>query len=324
MKKEKIIVKKTAVPQQTQTGKRNVRTTGGNEQKNIVRAGKVDALKPKPKTPKPVLRAPGSRIEERIITTRKRKEYLDNYQYHETKDIKNKNPRFQVIVEHKRLGDIIGGFLEETSYQKQVNAQGSSRQKITEKKTTVTTGGTASQPRLRGNKSEVTEIKKTSITKGSTVPNTGSSTVNKRTTTTTTTTKTQRGNPTTATGGKEKITETTVKRRNEGTTSKTETKTETKTTTSGTRGGQKETSTTTKTTTKTTGQKPEGGAETTTTQKTSTTTKTTTTTTKTTGGDDGTKTETVTKVEEKGESAGGDDSSIRKKNAKEKLEISQQ
>ena len=371
MKTEKQVVKKTADPQQThaskldqiKTGKKNVRTTGGSEQKNIVITGKdgskiiqhqtetkteetavlrkkrnyvmyeaklgtetttditkIDAPKAKPKTPKPVLRAPAPRIEERIITTKKRKEYLDNYQYHETKDIKNKNPRFQVIVEHKRLGDIIGGFFEETSYQKQVYAQGSNKPKITEKKTTVTTGGTANQPRLRGNKSEVTGMKKTTVTTG---PQQGSTTVNKRTTTTTTTTKTQRGNPTSATGGKEKITETTVKRRNEGTTSKTETKTETKTTTSGTRGGQTATSTTTKTTTRTTGSKPEGGAETKTTQQTSTTTKTTTTTSKTTGGDAGTKTETVTKVEEKGES-GGDASSIRKKYAKGKFEIAKQ
>ena len=376
----KQVTKKAADPQQShaskldqiKTGKKNVRTTGGSEQKKIVITGKdgskiiqnqtetkteetavlrkkrnyvmyeaklgtetttditkIDAPKPKPKTPKPVLRAPAPRIEERIVIKKKRKEYLDNYQYHETKDIKNKNPRFQVIVEHKRLGDIIGGFFEETSYQKQVISQGSSRPQITEKKTTITTGGTANQPKLRGNKSEMTGMKKTTVTTASTAPQKGSSTVNKRTTTTTTTTKTtQRGAPTTATGGKEKVTETTVKRRNEGTASKTMTKTETKTTTSGTRGGQTETSTTTKTTTKTTAQKPEAAAtETKTTQQTSTTTKTTTTTTKTTGGDAGakTQTETVTKVEQKGEGEiGGESASIRKKYAKEKFEVEKQ
>ena len=372
----KQVIKKAADPQQShsnkldqiKTGKKNVRTTGGSEQKSIVITGKdgskiiqhqtetkteetavlrkkrnyvmyeaklgtetstditkIDAPKPKPKTPKPVLRAPAPRTEERIIIKKKRKEYLDNYQYHETKDIKNKNPRFQVIVEHKRLGDIIGGFFEETSYQKQVYAQGSSRPQITEKKTTVTTGGTANQPRLRGNKSEVTGMKKTTVTTATTAPQKGSSTVSKKTTTTTTTKTTQKA-PTTATGGKEKVTETTVKRRNEGTASKTETKTETKTTTTGTRGGKTESSTTTKTTTKTVAQKPEAAAtETKTTQQ--TTTKTTTTTTKTTGGDAGakTETETVTKVEQKGESAtGGDSSSIRKKYAKEKLEVDKQ
>ena len=267
---------------------------------------KIDAPK---KKEKPVLRAPEPRVEEKIVQTKKKKEYLDNYQYHETKEIKNKNPRFQVIVEHQRLGDIIGGTFEETSYQRQVFAQGSNRPQLTEKTTTVTkTGSATGQPALRGNKSQVT-MKKTTITGAA--PQT-TQTTSKRTTTTTT--KTAQRAPTTSTGGKEKTTETTVKRRSEGTGSKTETKTETKTTTTG-RGGATESSTTTKTTTRTTAQKP---AETKTTQQSTTTTKTTTTrTTKTSGGDAGSKTETtVTKTEQKseGDAAGG--SSIRKKYAK--------
>ena len=334
---------------QIKTGKKNVRTTGGSEQKKIVITGKdgskiiqnqtetkteetavlrkkrnyvmyeaklgtetttditkIDAPK---KKEKPVLRAPEPRVEEKIVQTKKKKEYLDNYQYHETKEIKNKNPRFQVIVEHQRLGDIIGGTFEETSYQRQVFAQGSNRPQLTEKTTTITkTGSATGQPTLRGNKSQVT-MKKTTITGAA--PQT-TQTTSKRTTTTTT--KTAQRAPTTSTGGKEKTTETTVKRRSEGTGSKTETKTETKTTTTG-RGGATESSTTTKTTTRTTAQKP---AETKTTQQSTTTTKTTTTrTTKTSGGDAGSKTETtVTKTEQKseGDAAGG--SSIRKKYAK--------
>ena len=62
---------------------------------------------------KPV-RQPSQRNEEKITIRKKRKEYLDNYQYHETKDLKEKNPKFKAIVEHKRLGDIIGGFYDET------------------------------------------------------------------------------------------------------------------------------------------------------------------------------------------------------------------
>ena len=334
---------------QIKTGKKNVRTTGGSEQKKIVITGKdgskiiqnqtetkteetavlrkkrnyvmyeaklgtetttditkIDAPK---KKEKPVLRAPEPRVEEKIVQTKKKKEYLDNYQYHETKEIKNKNPRFQVIVEHQRLGDIIGGTFEETSYQRQVFAQGSNRPQLTEKTTTVTkTGSATGQPPLRGNKSQVT-MKKTTITGAA--PQT-TQTTSKRTTTTTT--RTAQKAPTTSTGGKEKTTETTVKRRSEGTGSKTETKTETKTTTTG-RGGATESSTTTKTTTRTTAQKP---AETKTTQQSTTTTKTTTTrTTKTSGGEGGSKTETtVTKTEQKseGDAAGG--SSIRKKYAK--------
>jgi hypothetical protein len=362
MKTETKKVMKKADPQQShaskldqiKTGKKNVRTTGGSEQKKIVITGKdgskiiqnqtetkteetavlrkkrnyvmyeaklgtetttditkIDAPK---KKEKPILRAPEPRIEEKIVQTKKKKEYLDNYQYHETKEIKNKNPRFQVIVEHQRLGDIIGGTFEETSYQRQVFAQGSNRPQLTEKTTTVTkTGSATGQPTLRGNKSQVV-LTKTKITGSAPQQTTGKRT----TTTTTTTTKTSQrgGNP--ATGGKEKVTETSMKRRSEGTGSKTETKTETKTTTSG-RGG--ESSTTTKTTTRTTAQKP---AESKTTQQT-TTTKTTTRTTKTSGGDGGSKTETtVTKTETSGGDAGAGGSSIRKKYAKGRFQVSKQ
>ena len=365
MKKQEKVVKKAADPQmshssklaQIQSGSKSKRSTGG-EKKNIVITGKdgskiiqsqkeekfeetavlrkkrnyvmyeaklgtetttditkIDAPR---KKEKPVLRAPEPRVEEKIIQKKKKKEYLDNYQYHETKNIKNPNPRFQVTVEHQRLGDIIGGTFEETSYQRQVFAQGSNRPQLTEKTTTVTKTGSAAGPTLRGNKSQVT-MKKTTIT-GS-APQTTSS---KKTTTTTTTKTSQRGGPGGA-GGKEKVSETSVKRRTEGTGSKTETRTESKTTTSG-RGGQGGSSTTTTktTTTKTTGGKP---AESKTTQSSTTTTKTTTRTTKTSGGEGGSKTETtVTKTESKSGGAGGEagGASIRKKYAKGRFQVSKQ
>ena len=272
---------------------------------------KIDAPR---KKEKPVLRAPEPRVEEKIVQKKKKKEYLDNYQYHETKNIKNPNPRFQVVVEHQRLGDIIGGTFEETSYQRQVFSQGSNRPQLTEKTTTVTKTGSAAGPTLRGNKSQVT-MKKTTIT-GS-APQTTSS---KKTTTTTTTTKTaQRGGPGGA-GGKEKVTETSVKRRTEGTGSKTETKTESKTTTSG-RGGPGGSSTTTKTTTtRTTSSKPAETKQ----SSTTTTTKTTTRTTKTSGGEGKTET-TVTKTESKTGGEGGEGgASIRKKYAKGRFQVSKQ
>ena len=53
------------------------------------------------------------RVEQKIIVKKKRKEYLDNYQYHETKVLKDNNPKLQSVVVHKRLGDIIGGFYDE-------------------------------------------------------------------------------------------------------------------------------------------------------------------------------------------------------------------
>ena len=72
---------------------------------------KIDAPR---KKEKPL--APQPRVEAKIIQKKKKKEYLDDYQYHETKDIKNPNPRLQIVVEHQRLGDIIGGTFEETTY----------------------------------------------------------------------------------------------------------------------------------------------------------------------------------------------------------------
>ena len=103
----------------------------------------IAAPKPTPKPkPKPV-REPEPRVEEKIIVTKKKREYLDNYQYKETKNIKSNNPRYHVIVEHKRLGDIIGGTFEETSYQRQIFAQGSSRPQIVEQTKTQTATGSA-------------------------------------------------------------------------------------------------------------------------------------------------------------------------------------
>ena len=252
---------------------------------------KIDA--PMKKEKKPV-RQPEPRVEEKIVQTKKKKEYLDNYQYHETKDIKNPDPRYQVYVEHQRLGDIIGGTFEETSYQRQVFSEGSNRPQLTEQTTTITKTGSAIPPALRGNKSQVTSVKKTMISGssslGSSLPSTTSS---KRTTTTTSLfSKTTGREPTSATGGKEFVSETSVKRRNEGTGSRTETRTQSQTTRTG--GAEGSSSSTTKTTTTVTGTAPVEASSSTT-----TTTKTVTQTESSSGG---------------GASSGG--SSIRKKYAR--------
>ena len=270
----------------------------------------IAAPKPAPKPkPKPV-REPSPRVEEKIVITKKKREYLDNYQYHETKNIKSKNPRYQVIVEHKRLGDIIGGTFEETSYQRQIFSQGSSRPQIVEQTTTTTATGSAA-PKLKANKSEARLVTKTKIESASGPQKTETSSTKTRTTKTTTTTKTESSKPAqSATAKAEKITETTMKRRNEGTGSTTTSRTE-KTTTTG--GDGASSSTTTKTTTRTFSEKP--GSETKT-QQSSTTTTTKTTTTKTSGNEGGkTETKTVTKVEESSSGDAGA-SSIRKKYAK--------
>ena len=93
-----------------------------------------EAPKPKPK-PKPV---PRQRVEEKIIQKKKRREYLDNYQYHETKYVKN--PKTLSIVTHQRLGEIIGGFYEENTYQRMtMNEPGQGRPKLYSEQTTTTT-----------------------------------------------------------------------------------------------------------------------------------------------------------------------------------------
>ena len=83
---------------------------GTEKEKNVF---KHDTPRPKPK-PKPKAQ-PKPRQEEKIIQKKKKKEYLDNYQYHETKDIRENNPNKVSIVTHQRLGDIIGGSYEESS-----------------------------------------------------------------------------------------------------------------------------------------------------------------------------------------------------------------
>jgi hypothetical protein len=91
--------------------------------------------KPKPK-PKPVAKP---RVEEKIIQKKKRIEYLDNYQYHETKNIKDTNPARQSIVTHQRLGDIIGGTYEETTYQRHTMTDSGKGPKLYSQQTTKTT-----------------------------------------------------------------------------------------------------------------------------------------------------------------------------------------
>ena len=104
---------------------------GTEKEKNLQKL--ADAPKPKPK-PVPVARP---RIEDKIIQTKKRLEYLDNYQYKETKVIKN--PRKASVVTHQRLGDIVGGVYEEHTFQRMtVNDTGRGPQLYSEQTTTST------------------------------------------------------------------------------------------------------------------------------------------------------------------------------------------
>ena len=85
---------------------------GTEKEQEVQHVKEVKKQKPKPKV------VPQPRNEEKIITQIKRVEYLDNYQYHETKDIKDNDPNKQSIVTHQRLGDIVGGTYEEKTFQR--------------------------------------------------------------------------------------------------------------------------------------------------------------------------------------------------------------
>ena len=84
------------------------------------------------------LRAVEPRQEEKIVQTKKKKEYLDNYQYHETKELKPDTKPSVVI--HERLGDIVGGTVETSTYEKQTTVTDpSGRQQVLRQKQTTTT-----------------------------------------------------------------------------------------------------------------------------------------------------------------------------------------
>jgi len=145
-----------------------------------------------------------------------RNDFLKNIQYRETKDIKN--PKHQASVYHRIKGDIIGGEFGKISYEMFASAE--QRPRLQGK-----------PQRLKGNKSDLKMPTKTT-------PSTKTTNFRQRT-------------PLTSTAKSQKIQETKVGRRNDGTSSRTQTKFESKTTTSGLRGRPNESSVTTKTTTRT-------------------------------------------------------------------------
>ena len=77
------------------------------------------------------------RTEERIIQTKKRKEYLDNYQYHESKVFRRESKPSVVI--HQRLGDIVGGIYEQRTYDRQKVTTDQSGKKTTLRQFQTTT-----------------------------------------------------------------------------------------------------------------------------------------------------------------------------------------
>ena len=121
-----------------------------------------DAPKPKAK-PKPA--EPKPRQEERIFQTKKRVEYLDNYQYHETKDIKDNDPKKQCIVTHQRLGDIVGGSYETSTYTKQTLTDSGTGPKLYSSSTTTTSSKKDARGRPTGTTSTTRSTRTTSASR---------------------------------------------------------------------------------------------------------------------------------------------------------------
>ena len=110
---------------------------------------------PKPK-PKPKPAEPRPRVEEKVVMQKKKIEYLDNYQYKETKEFR-KADKGSIVI-HQRWGGPVGGTYEEMSYQKITTTTGAGAGGDSKTKTTTTTTtkteqatGTAVRSQSRGN-----------------------------------------------------------------------------------------------------------------------------------------------------------------------------
>ena len=161
---------------------------------------------PKPKKePKKV--EPTPRVEEKVVMKKKRIEYLDNYQYKETKEFR-KADKGSIVI-HERLGGPVGGVYEETSYQKITTTTGAGKgakpiTTTTTTKTETATGTANLRNQSRGAASNKEEGGETSATATKTMTQTtkvgrrggaggATSTTTESTTKTTTTRTTRRG-----------------------------------------------------------------------------------------------------------------------------------
>ena len=105
---------------------------------------------------------PEPRKRETIVQTRKKKEYLDNFQYKETKDVKENKPNRESLVRHRRLGDAIGGTYEEKTFTKRTTTNAGKGPSLYSSQTTKTTTRTFSLP--KNNQSAVKNFTSTNTT----------------------------------------------------------------------------------------------------------------------------------------------------------------
>jgi hypothetical protein len=87
--------------------------------------------------PKPKKVEPKPRVEEKVVIQKKRIEYLDNYQYKETKEFR-KADKGSIVI-HQRLSGPVGGTYEETSIQKITSTTTGTGKNAKTKTTTTTT-----------------------------------------------------------------------------------------------------------------------------------------------------------------------------------------
>ena len=141
---------------------------------------------------------PRPKDEETIISKHKKKEYLDNFQYHETKNLKNTKP---AVVIHNRMSNPITGTVEEYSYQKITstsagktrpgqNTTTTTRTTRTEMKENKSSGNLRNKPRGQPTTVSATKTQESTTKvgrRGGAGGKTSSTTTTKKETTTTTT-----------------------------------------------------------------------------------------------------------------------------------------
>ena len=126
------------------------------------------------------------RKEEKIITQKKRKEYLDNYQYLETKMLRK--PKKKILVEHIRFGDILDTTYDTKTYQSQIFNKGRKRPRIEMDESEILSKTFYTNLRGNKNKKERSVPKKSASTRSVKTPHqtkysTSTAVVNRRTTT---------------------------------------------------------------------------------------------------------------------------------------------
>ena len=119
---------------------------------------------------------PKPRKTETIIQTRKKKEYIDNYQYQESKDIRNTNPNRESIVRHRRLGEPVGGTYEQKTFTKRTTTSSGMGPSLYSSQTTRTTTTSGAAPSLYSSKTTRTTTRTSGSTKPASATKTYSST----------------------------------------------------------------------------------------------------------------------------------------------------